>query len=460
MKRLVLDSNIVLLDAKNILTLGKNATIVLAETVVAECDNKKSGFGELAYQAREMGRIIAECELLHTEIANGMVRTILIHKAEEVCIEIITLEKYENIDPSDSGANDQKIIQVSQKVSKVFDNTTFMTNDVLARVRALALGLDTTDLKLVDDTEFKFTKEFIVKEPEMFRTLHDSDIYKVDSEYVPENYSYKFTDEYSGQIKLATVSNGFIKVLGKDTEKLIRLQDCPPINSEQLLASKAILDPLVDMVLIEGQAGSGKNIIALSNAIKLVKTNKNKYESIVYLRTPINDEAPGEDIGYLSGNEEKHAIYLGPMEDTLDFIVRQNIKQKSNEKKLEWEERVSTQMQKLKDECGMESMITTGLRGRTFHNSIVILDEWQNASQATSQKVLTRIGKDCKVIVTGSQAQIDNKYISKYNNGLAVLMGEARDNSVATDISLFAIELKKVVRSKMAEFAEKLFTKQ
>ncbi len=460
MKRLVLDSNIVLLDANNILTLGKDSIIVLAETVVAECDNKKSGFGELAYQAREMGRIIAACELVDTDISTAMVRTTLLHKKENVTIEIVTLNNYTNIDKTDTGANDQKIIQVAQTIDKVFSNTTFMTNDVLARVRALSLGLKTTDLKLINDAEFNFLKELLVTDTEIFRTLHDSDIFKVDADYTPENYSYKFTDEYTGQVKLATVLNGFIKVLGKDTEKLIRQQDCAPINSEQLLASKAILDPLIDMVLIEGQAGSGKNIVALSNAIKLVKTNKNKYDSIVYVRTPINDEAPGEDIGYVSGNEEKYAIYLGPMEDTLDFIVRQNIKQKSNENKSEFEERVNGQMQKLKDECGMESMITTGLRGRTFHNSIVIFDEWQNASQATSQKALTRIGKDCKVIVTGSQAQIDNKYISKYNNGLAVLMGEARDKSIVTDIGMFAIELKKVVRSKMAEFAEKLFTEK
>ena len=153
-------------------------------------------------------------------------------------------------------------------------------------------------------------------------------------------------------------------------------------------------------------------------------------------------------------------MYLGPMEDTLEFLVKQNIKQKSGEKKQEFEERVSAKMQELKEECGMQSTITTGLRGKTFHNTIIILDEWQNASQATSQKVLTRVGKDCKVVVTASQAQIDNKYVTKYNNGLAVLMGEARERAVDAEINMFAIELKKVVRSKMAEFAEKLYTEK
>lgn len=460
MKRLVLDSNIVLLDATNILTLGKDAIIVLPEIVLKEVDNKKTGFNELAYQARQMGRILATFEVDNTKNCDGTIITTLVHRGENITVEVVTLEKYCNIDCDDSGTNDQKIIQIAQKMQALHKEVTFITNDVLARIRAVAVGLSVTDLKLIDDAEFEFTKEMKIKDSEVFRTLHDADVYQVDPNYKLENYSYKFTDEMTGQVKLATVINGFLKVLGRDTEKIIRQQDCAPINSEQLLASKAILDQSVDLVLIEGQAGSGKNIVALSNAIKLFKTNRDKYRSILYIRTPQNDEQPGEDIGYLSGNDEKYAMYLGPMEDTLEFLVKQNIKQKSGEKKQEFEERVATKMQELKEECGMQSTITTGLRGKTFHNTIIILDEWQNASQATSQKVLTRVGKDCKVIVTASQAQIDNKYVTKYNNGLAVLMGEARERAVDAEINMFAIELKKVVRSKMAEFAEKLYTEK
>lgn len=461
MKRLVLDSNIVLLDATNILTLGKDATIVLPEIVLKEVDNKKTGFNELAYQARQMGRILATFDVEHTSNHHsGLTITTLHNSADKVTVEVVSLDRYEDIDPKDSGANDQKIIQIAQKMQALHGEVTFITNDVLARIRAVAVGLSVTDLKLIDDAEFEFTKELEIKDSEVFRTLHDADVYQVDPNYKLENYSYKFTDEMTGQVKLATVTNGFLKVLGRDTEKVIRQQDCSPINSEQLLASKAILDQTIDLVLIEGQAGSGKNIVALSNAIKLFKTNRDKYRSILYIRTPQNDEQPGEDIGYLSGNDEKYAMYLGPMEDTLEFLVKQSIKQKSGEKKQEFEERVAAKMQDLKEECGMQSTITTGLRGKTFHNTIIILDEWQNASQATSQKVLTRVGKDCKVIITASQAQIDNKYVTKYNNGLAVLMGEARERAVDAEINMFAIELKKVVRSKMAEFAEKLYTEK
>jgi PhoH-like ATPase len=456
MKRLVIDSNILLLDSQNLLTLGKDSIVVLAETVIKEVDNKKSGYGELAYQARQMGRILAACAMVSTETIDDAVITTMTHPAG-VTIEIVSLLKYKDIDLTDSGANDQKIIQVAQTMEKIHGDVTFMTNDVLARIRGLTVGLKVTDLKLIDDAEFEFVKEFMIDDYETFRTIHDADVFKVDKDYKPENYSYKFTHSETKQVKLATVHNGFIKVLGRDSEKVIRQQDCPPINSEQILASKAILDPTIDMVIMEGPAGSGKNVVALSNAIQLFKANRDKYKSIVYIRTPHNDEEAGEDIGYLAGNDEKLAMYLGPMEDTLEFLVRQKIKQKPGEKKIDYDIKIEAKVIELKEKYGMQAIITTGLRGKTFHNTIFILDEWENASQPTSQKTLTRVGKDCKVLITASQSQIDNKYTNKYNNGLAVLMGEARDQSIATDVSMFAIELKKVVRSKMAEFAEKLY---
>ena len=458
MKYLVIDTNIPLSDANNIITLGQkeDTTVVIPETVLAELDAKKSGFDEINWQARATARLLSSGTVESIDKRQFWNETTLNINGQIVLI--VGLHSYEN-DPSEYGGNDQRIVQVASMLTKFTKNDVeLLSMDFYMRLRALTAGVNAKDLKLVDDAEFKFVKELVVEDDEVFRTLHNSDIYKVDPAYQLENYSYKFVNPHTEQMKLATVTNGFIKVLGKDVEKMLRLQDCAPINSEQMLASKAIQDPLIDLIMIEGQAGSGKNIVALSNAIKLLRTSKDKYTSIVYLRSPTNDESPGEDIGYISGNEEKYAMYLGPMEDTVDFIVRQSIKKKSNEKSVEYEQRVDYAIEKLKTDCNMESLITTGLRGRTLHNCIVIKDEWQNASQATAQKVITRIGKDCKVIVTGSQNQIDSKYVTKYNNGLAVLMGEARERKISTDINMFAIELKKVVRSDMALFGEELFT--
>ena len=458
-KYIVVDTNIPLTDANSILELGKDGSIVvIPSTVLEELDAKKGGLEEINWQARATARILASGTIESIDNLPYGTRTIL--NVQDQKIWIIDLHMYD-ADPKEYGGNDQRITQVARILTGTVGNqgiVKLITIDFYMRIRAAAVGVKTSDYKIINDTEFEFVKEYRVDSLEQFKTLHDTNIKDIDCEHKPENYSYKFTNPETNQMKLATVSNGLVKVLGKETEAELRRQDCAPINAEQLLVSKAIQDPKIDLVMIEGQAGSGKNITALSNAIRLLKTNRDKYTSIVYLRTPQNDEDKGEDIGYLATNEAKYDMYLGPMEDTIDFIVRTKIKAKPGDKFGDLEVRVEEGKEKLQAECNMEARITTGLRGRTFHNAIVIMDEWQNASKATTQKALTRIGKDCKVLAIGSQRQIDNKWVTKYNNGLAALMGEARDCSVETDINMFAIELKKVVRSDMAEFAENLLS--
>lgn len=450
----ILDTNILLLDANNIY-LTEGITVV-SDTVLAELDAKKNGFDEINFQARAFARLIESANNLGMTRDNDMIVTKLELNGKE--IHIVSLNKYK-ADPLSYGGNDARIIEVTSAYSKLYKDSVLMTNDMLMKFQAAAAGLTITSLKMVDDREVKFTKEFLVSDPEVFRTLHNSSILEVDSEYLIENYSYKFTCGTTNQMKLATIQNGFITVIGKDTETQLRKQRCTPINSEQLLLSKAIQDSSIDLVLVEGLAGSGKNISAVSNAIKLLESNRDKYQSIAYIRSPQNDESDkGEEIGFLAGNAEKLAMYLGPMEDTIDFIVRNEIVTKGK-KKDEIDALVEEKTAKLINDCGIESMISTGLRGRTFHNTIVIVDEAQNAAPATMQKVLTRVGKNCKVLVIGSQRQIDSSYVNKYNNGLALLMNEAGVKSVDTTIGMFAITLHKVVRSEMSKFAEGLFSK-
>jgi len=103
------------------------------------------------------------------------------------------------------------------------------------------------------------------------------------------------------------------------------------------------------------------------------------------------------------------------------------------------------------------AMTGLNLRGRTFTNKIIIIDEVQGQSKASLQKMLTRVGKDCKLILTGSNNQIDSPYVTKYNNGLSVLLNECLKPQDL--ISLYAIKLSRVIRSPMAEFAESAFTK-
>lgn len=103
-------------------------------------------------------------------------------------------------------------------------------------------------------------------------------------------------------------------------------------------------------------------------------------------------------------------------------------------------------------------MIGLGMRGRTFNNTVAIIDEAQGMSKASLQKVITRFGKNCKIIIIGSNNQIDNPYLNKYTNGLSTLL-DACTKSHDT-VRLHAVSLPKVVRGPIAEFAENLFSER
>jgi len=450
MRAVVLDTNVIMNDARDLLI--EDTLVYIPETVLEELDKHKSGHDDKNFQAREAARILERAEVVVVEpLEYGTVTMLKVDGKFNVAI--VALSEYENR-AEDYGGNDRRIIEVVQKLG-----CKLVTGDLHMKFQALAKGVDVSALRKVDDLPVEFVKEFEVTDDFVFgKELHKASILDIDPDYQVGNYSYKFSNPNTNQIKLATIHNGFVSRLGDTTEKELRRQRCAPINAEQLLASKAIQDPTMDLVMIEGLAGSGKNIVAVSNAIRLLETNKDKYTDIVYVRNSVDDIGnKDEEIGFLSGNDEKVAGYLAPLYDTLDFIVRSEINTKGK-KKDEIEVLVQEKTDKLISDCGISAMIATGLRGRTFHNTIFIIDELQNAGASTTQKILTRVGKNCKVITIGSNRQIDSAYLNKYNNGLSILLDEATNRLVDTDINMFAITLTKVVRSEMSKFAESLFS--
>lgn len=450
MKTVVLDTNIPLLDASYI--LRKEELVVLPETVLAELDNKKSGFEEINYQAREVARLLESAEIIGSHNNDGVNTTELMINGEHR-VDIVALSRYE-ADAESYGGNDRRIIEVAKRLGKQL-----ITNDIHMKFQAIAQEVEVTSLKQVEDTAAEFVKEFVVGCPEQFRTLHNANVLEVDPDYQVGNYSYKFTCENTNQMKLATVQNGFLTVLGKETETQLRKQEVNPMGLEQLLLSKAIQDPTIDMVVVEAKSGSGKTVSAVSNAMRAMKLHKDKYRTIIYVRNSVVDlGSKDEDTGFVSGNEEKVSRFLHPLEDTLDYIARSKINTKGK-KPDEVEESVSRKIEEIRVEYKIQSMITNDMRGRTFANAIVIVDEVQNQGTSTMQKVLTRMGKDTKVILVGSQKQIDSSYLNRYNNGLAILLNECSTRKLDTDINMFAINLHKVLRSPMSEFGEDLFTK-
>ena len=452
----VLDTNILLLDAYNLINLGKDGSfIVIPSTVIDEIDSKKSGTSEIAFQARQFGRLLSKATVVKKEVDGILFKLEL--KLEDTSIFIIDPISYPSYkDTEPSIVRDRQIIHAASLIARRYAQniTTFISNDVMCRIRAQAEGLTTSDLKVVDNVDMSFMAKVEVPY-EVFAKLHNMPILEADPAYEIYKYNYIFIEPESGQTKLATVTNGFIQVLGKETEKELRAQDLSPINSGQLFLSKAIQDRLVDIVVCEAKAGSGKTAVALSNAIKLVKAGA--FQSIHYIRASIDDVDKVEEIGFLSGNDDKVAVYLHPLEDTLDLIIRNRYKD-SKTKGAELEDKIAEGIEKLRETCHIQAMIGLGMRGRTFNNTVAIIDEAQGMSKASLQKVITRFGKNCKIIIIGSNNQIDNPYLNKYTNGLSTLLDACTKNH--DTVRLHAVSLPKVVRGPIAEFAENLFSER
>ena len=258
--QLLLDTNIILLDAYNLLNLarsGNYSSVILPETVIDEADSKKSGFSEVAYQARQFARLLAKATRVSSD-TNGLLTTTIL-TLDDVNIHIVSCNSYPQFaDDETSIRNDRKILHIAELLNRRFADVVFCSNDVMCRLRAESLGLSTIDYKLVNDTEPQFTRRLTVPS-DVFDSLHNAHILEVDPDYVPEFYNYVFTDESTGRVKLANLRNTFISILGKDTEDELRRQDAPPANAGQLFMSRAIQDPTVDIIVAEAAAGTGFN---------------------------------------------------------------------------------------------------------------------------------------------------------------------------------------------------------
>jgi len=451
----VIDSNIPLLDAHNIYTLGSsNDTIVIPETVLDEIDSKKSGLGELAYQAREFGRLMTAAT--YTGQVHKGNATYINYNVKDTIVTVVALDKYPSyVGMEKNVLNDRKIIECALAYKKAVqpnEEVVFMTNDVACGIRAQSLGLDTTQLRDVTDSIIDYTVTLQVCD-EDFRALHGKGIRQYDNEYKKGSYNYHIMNEDTGQVKLATIKNGIINVLGKETEQELRKQEVNPSNAGQLFMSRAIQDQTIPLVIVEALSGSGKTLMALSNAIKLVKVNS-PYNSIIYVRGSVDDVEEVEAVGFLKGSaDEKNEIYFHPLLDSLNHIAKRRLKG-SKAKGKQLEEELEKTVNHIIEDCDVQMLTGLGMRGRTFEDAVVIIDESQNFSKASLRKILTRFGKNCKIIVIGSNRQIDNPYITKYTNGLSVLLDAATKEQM---IDMHVVTLDKVVRSEFAEFAENIF---
>ncbi|MFN5735879.1 MAG: PhoH family protein, partial [Flavobacteriales bacterium] len=206
-----------------------------------------------------------------------------------------------------------------------------------------------------------------------------------------------------------------------------------PKNAEQAFAFHALLNPEIQLVALQGVAGTGKTLLALAAALEQEK----KFNQIILARpiVPLSNK----EIGFLPGDaNDKIGPYMEPLWDNLKFIKSQY---GENEKKhkaiLEMEEN--------------KKIVITPLafiRGRSLSNIMFIIDEAQNLTPHEVKTIITRAGENTKIVFTGDVHQIDTPYLDEYSNGLAYLIQKIKNQP------LFAhVKLEKGERSALANLA-------
>lgn len=447
----VLDTNIILQNLQNLYKISDNKTnhIVIPETVLLELEDKKKLTNELGFYSREFARLLAKMKIKEIDYKLGF--KVVKFFNDEIQLDIISKDKYETqieqIHISES--NDKRIIEVASIAQEYYKGhqTIFLSLDVYARTFSLFKGIKTETLRDDKSTvpKFNFVKSFEL-DSSKFNSLENKDINLIDEDHQAENFAYSF-ESPDGNVEYALIINNRIDILKENDFKSLSVK---PVNLKQKLFTKAILSNMYELLVIDAKAGSGKTLMSIASAMRLIDLGF--YDKIIYVRNSIESLDKGADVGYLAGNDEKFRIYNMALQDTLEFIAKKNLKKSENRESLE---SIESKINELKSKYCIETLWPGEARGRTLSASIVIMDEWQNSSENTTQLILSRLDESCMAIVIGSNRQIDNLYLNKYNNGLTSLLKQT--NYVHPELKMFAIELEKAVRGKFAQFSERIF---
>lgn len=450
----ILDTNIILQNIQNLTRISDRKTnkIVIPETVLLELEDKKKLTNELGFYAREFARLLANMKIKEVDYKSNY-KVVKLYN-NNLNLHIISKDTYESKIEQIylSECNDKRIIETALSAQEYYKGAQiiFLSLDVYARTFALFKGIKAQTLHDDKSTVPKF--EFLKKislDSSLFNSLENNDILKIDNEYKYENFTYTFESE-DGNNSYATIENGKINTLKENDFKALSVK---PVNLKQKLFMKAMLSNMYDLLVIDAKAGSGKTLISLVCAMRLIDLGF--YDKIIYVRNSIESLDKGADIGYLAGNEEKFRIYNMALQDTLEFIAKKQLKKNENK---ENQESIESKISELTSKYNIQTLWPGEARGRTLSSTVVIMDEWQNSSEKTTQLILSRLDESCMSVIIGSNRQIDNLYLNKYNNGLTTLLKQTKYEH--PELKMFAIELEKAVRGKFAEFTERIFEKK
>jgi PhoH-like ATPase len=455
-KLFVLDTNVLMHDPTSLFRFEEH-DVFLPMVTLEELDDHKKGMSEVARNARQASRFLDEIVSQEGDIEKGYsLRT----KGGQEAGGCLFLQTHSvNVEIPDSVASqkaDNVILAVALHLKQKFPkrDVVLVSKDINMRIKAHAVGIPAEDYfndKVLEDTDLLYTG--ILALPEDFWDKHGKDVeswqehgrtlYRVKGPLVPSMLVNQFVFHEGERPFLAIV-----KELRGKTAVLQTLKDfshhknnvwgITARNREQNFALNLLMDPEVDFVTLLGQAGSGKTLLTL--AAGLMQTLDFKvYSEIIMTRVTV---PVGEDIGFLPGTEEeKMTPWMGALEDNLDVLMR------TDDEAGDWGRAATADL--IRNRIKVKSL--NFMRGRTFINKYLIIDEAQNLTPKQMKTLITRAGPGTKVVCLGNIAQIDTPYLTEGSSGMTYVVDRFKGWNHSGHVTLMRGE-----RSRLADHASEI----
>jgi len=346
-------------------------------------------------------------------------------------------------------ANDNRIINVALRLQAEHPESfvCLVTKDINMRIKAKGSGLlhveDYRRDRVLDDIDllargYQHLPGDFWASVDQVDTLREDDrtLHRIERGLMPDAYPnmFVFDDrELFGMVVRIDADHIYLRLSSRDQLMHRRFWGLSPRNLEQAMAMQLIGDDAIDMTVLTGPAGSGKTLIALAYGLHAILEQK-KYNKLIVARStpPI-----AEDIGFLPGTEEeKMAPWLAAFDDNLEILHGTD-------------ESCGGSIAYVKERANIQFKSLNFMRGRSFNNAYIIIDESQGLTQFQLKSIISRVGADSKIVVLGNLAQIDNKYISPLTSGLTYLVEKSKHFPHAG-----IMHVNGIVRSRLAAFAE------
>ncbi|NDH34559.1 MAG: PhoH family protein [Betaproteobacteria bacterium] len=450
----VLDTNVLLHDPSSLFRFDEH-DVYLPMVTLEELDAHKKGMSEVSRHARQISRSLDQLMLASgTDPANGMLLNALGNSEASGKLLIQTQDlKFDLPAGLPEGKADNQILGVvkSLQQSRNDREVVLVSKDINMRIKARALGLIAEDYlndQVLEDTDLLYSGMTAL--PADFWETHGKGMeswqqsgytfYRVQGPLVPSLRVNEFVYVEGSQALQAIVREivgrrAVLQTLRDYGHPKHSVWGITARNREQNFAMNLLMDPQVDFVSLLGQAGTGKTLLALAAGLEQV-IEARRYSEIIMTRATV---PVGEDIGYLPGTEEeKMQPWMGALEDNLEVL------NKGDSSSSQWE-RSSTQ-DLIRSRVKVKAM--SFMRGRTFVNKFLIVDEAQNLTPKQMKTLITRAGPGTKVICMGNIAQIDTPYLTEGSSGLTYVVDRFKGWGHAGHITLQRGE-----RSRLADFA-------